>query len=206
MQHMHFPQKEMTRPSNFAHTNGDFDLQAMLGSEDFQSAINNPSGPSFFQVFAEYLQRNYNIRIEEEDFNDSDSDESIELNPINAAEEAYADRLMQAIVNGQREVPMRRILPVTPPPSPTPNPAVMRFPSIPPPLPPRRRSQLSTMTTSEMARRGHFADLNGAEEMKSPQGGYEVLLSPLDKNNELPYTREYQLRLLQRRGADMPGR
>ncbi len=205
-------QKLMTRPSNLAHTSADVDLQALLTELHAELSENRATNP--FALLARFMLENYNVRVEEEDF-DSDSDESIELQPIDAAADAYSDRLLQAIVSGQREIPMRRLLPATPPPSPVPNPALIHRNLIPPPLPPRRRSQLSaSMATSSQVsssnnnnqQRDRFMDLNAAEEYKPPFGGYEVISSPLDKNNELPFTSEYQRRLRNQRNADLPGR
>lgn len=221
----------MTRPSNFfASTDGDLDLQSLLNSREFQALLSSqqyPNANNPFPHLAQYLLENFNIRLaaaaadDDDGFDDSDSDESIVLSPVDPDEDdAYADRLLQAIVSGQREVPMRRILPATPPPSPLPNPAlnVPYRQQRPPPLPPRRRSQLATSMTSSGAsfaadhrpamRIQRYADRDAAEEQKSPHGGYAVFGSPLDKNNDLPLTPEYQNRLRQRFGMDFefPGR
>ncbi len=204
----------MTRPSNFARTDGDFDFQALLNSREFQEAFNQYPNSNPFPILARYLQDNYNIIVDEGDF-ESDSDESIEMQTIDDSfEEAYAERFMQALVNGQRE---RRILPATPPPSPIPNPALDRLflsAAEPPPLPPRRRSQLSSsMTTSTTATTNvnrysvpRFTDLNAAEEFKSLHGGFEVCMTPPDRNNELPFTFEFQRRLREQGRFDFPGR
>ncbi len=192
----------MTRPTNYS---SDHDLVNVLNSRDFQDLLENlmqsqarvPGTPpeTALEALTQYLRDNYGLD------EDSDSDDSIELQRISTAEEdAYADRLLQALMNGQREMAARRFLPTTPPPSPTPNPA-LRYPLHPPPLPPRRRSQLGTAapTTysnviSQQQRFMRFIDPNASEESKSPHSGFATPFSPIDRNNDLPLTSEYMQR------------
>lgn len=210
---------QMTRPSNLSIGNGDLDLANVLNSRDFQdlletlasSRARDDSPPaSAVEALSQYLRENYGIDLDADEPYDSDSDDSIELR---TADDLLTERMMQAIVSGQREIPMRRILPTSPPPSPIPNPALHPFSRHPPPLPPRRRSRLAESfeggnvninIISQQQRFTRFADPNASEESKSPHSGISVPFSPLDRNNDLPLTSEFMHRYGRRKENSVP--
>lgn len=211
-----------------SYSNNDMDVNSLMNNREFQEILQDyfQSNTMTLDEFMENLPRfmmetygndhNYENGSDEEEEEAYDDDEEEDLDD-NDAFLAFLNRssqsgfrsepvdassiLFRSLLAGRREareIPLRNILPQSPPPSPVPN-IVNTAASIPffqrngiaPPVPSRpgglRRvpSQLRTSTTNSAAVR---FDPNVPEECKSPYN------SPIDRNNELPLTSEFMRR------------
>ena len=209
--------------------------------EYFQS--NTITLDEFLQNLPRFMMENYGLSDQGDsetgeeadyldDFGDSeeDDDEEYDLNDeelfmafMRRSRQEYRtepidppDLLFRSLLAGHqeaREIPLRTILPQSPPPSPVPNivntSASIEFfqqqqqqrNRIPPRLPARpsrmRRvpvqSQLSSSTILNTGRTTGLFDPNMPEECKSPYLSLAEI-SPIDRNNDLPLTNEYMRR------------
>lgn len=200
------------------------DVNSLLNNREFQEILqdyfqnNTMTLDEFMENLPRFMMETYGNDVtveeiesdeeseygEEEEIDDDsfmaflhrNSQEGYRAEPIDAS-----NILLRSLLAGRREIreiPLRNILPQSPPPSPVPN-MVNTAASIPffqrngmtaPPVPNRpnglRRvpSQLRNSTTRSTIR----FDPNAPEECKSPYN------SPIDRNNELPLTVEYMRR------------
>lgn len=217
----------MTLPANFRSSptnNNDVDVNSLMNNREFQEILreyfqsNTMTLDEFMENLPRFMmetygndQNNDNISDEEpesEEYEDNDDNDAFLSFLHRSSQSGYRSEqldasniLFHSLLAGRREareIPLRNILPQSPPPSPLPN-IVNTSTSIPffqrngmvPPVPARpsslRRvpSQLSySMTNSSSVR----FDPNVPEECKSPYN------YPIDRNNELPLTREYMRR------------
>lgn len=208
-------------------SNTDMDVNSLMNNREFQEILQEyfQSNTMTLDEFMENLPRfmmetygndqNYDNESDEEEAYYDDEEEDFDDNEAFLAflhrrgQAGYRSEpvdassiLFRSLLAGRREareIPLRNILPQSPPPSPVPN-IVNTAASIPffqrnglaPPVPSRpgglRRvpSQLRTSTTTNSA--GIRFDPNAPEECKSPYN------SPVDRNNELPLTSEFMRR------------
>ena len=222
----------MTRPNrmnmdaNSLLSNREF--QEVL-QEYFQN--NTMTLDEFLENLPRFMMENYGINMNESDGEDEggvlnvdyqvneDEDEDLDLNDDDTfmaylrqssgfraqAIDTTSDLLLRSLLTGRREIPLRNILPRSPPPSPVPNivntaasiPFFQRNRQLPPQVPSRpgnlRRvpSQLRRSTTTQLNR--NF-DPNYSEDCKSPNI-YNNEASPVDRNNMdenlMPIMNEY---------------
>lgn len=194
----------------------------------------------FLENLPRFMMENYGLQDDDEEEDNEDEeeelfleDEELDLSTLNdrdftefmhriyrqeSNQNEYGQVLMRAILAGRRErennsedIPMRNILPNSPPPSPVPN-IVNTAASIPffqrnrrlvpPQLPTRpanrnsflRRtsSQLGNSVTSHSSLLNQRFDPNGpSEDFKSSPSPTPSAFSPIDRNNDLPLTSEY---------------
>lgn len=201
----------------------DLDANSLLNNREFQEVLqeyfqnNTMTLDEFLENLPRFMMENYGINVNEtEDVNGDglneeypeieDEDEDLDLDDDDAFM-AYlrrsagfraqnvdtSDLLLRSMLTGRREIPLRNILPRSPPPSPVPNivntaasiPFFQRNRQMPPQVPSRpgdlRRvpSQLRRSTTNNFVR--NF-DPNAPDDCKSPTI-YSADASPIDRNN-----------------------
>lgn len=211
----------MTLPRNTP--SNDMDVNSLLNNREFQEILqdyfqdNTMTLEEFMDNLPRFMMDTYGPDQEDEEdeseYGEEEEDEDMDLDHDEDAFMAFlrrggqdgiraepldpSDFLLRSLLAGRREIPLRNILPQSPPPSPVPN-IVNTAASIPffqrngmaPPVPNRpnilRRvpSQLRSYTTNTT---GRF-DPNAPEECKSPYN------SPVDRNNDLPVMSEYMRR------------
>lgn len=215
----------MTLPSRLR--SSDFDVNSLMNNREFQEMLQEyfQSNTMTLDDFLENLPRFLN-ELEDGEDEDEFSDENIDIDensdyydtemrrlarfePLDPSENLFRSLLIgRMAAAGTREIPLRTILPQSPPPSPTPNFAFIRNRATgPPPLParnpqpppPLRRTPSQLRRSTSTNERQRF-DPNAPEECKSPYNQLNDLVAavPLDRNNgaaaDLPMTREFMRR------------
>lgn len=215
----------MTLPRNTS--SNDMDVNSLMNNREFQEILqdyfqdNTMTLDEFMDNLPRFMMETYGPEQDEEVdeesvYSEEEEDDAMEVEYGEDAFMAFLRRgghdgfvrtepvdpssiLLRSLLAGRREIPLRNIVPQSPPPSPVPN-IVNTAASIPffqrnglaPPVPSRpnalRRvpSQLRSYTSHTT---GNIRfDPNAPEECKSPYN------SPVDRNNELPVTGEYMRR------------
>lgn len=204
-------------------TTSDMDVNSLMNNREFQEILqeyfqsNTMTLDEFLENLPRFMMENYGTQErddEDEDYFD-DTEEEMEEEEENiaiymrraggnfrAVPNDYADNLLHSLLTGRRaaaasqEIPLRTILPQSPPPSPVPNLATRMGPPLPArPLHGLRRVPSQLRRAANTPVRVQF-DPNAPEEVKSPYNQLSEIASPPDRNNaiEMPMTREFMRR------------